>query len=150
MVNPDQVAIAKMLDIYPPFLMIDKVVELVEGERITTTKTLLESDWYFKSHLPSVGAMPGTLLTEAALQSMAFLIASSLKTTQKALVKKIAVDILATAKPGNHLTIFATQSSCRLGLIKGKAQVQVSKKTICEVEFLYVLPTMAKALTPKF
>ena len=41
MVDTDQVKIAKMLDIYPPFLMIDKVVDLVEGERIKTKKLCL-------------------------------------------------------------------------------------------------------------
>lgn len=52
-----------------PFLLIDRVEELVEGEKIVAIKNVTINEPFFQGHFPSQPVMPGVLIIEAMAQA---------------------------------------------------------------------------------
>jgi 3-hydroxyacyl-[acyl-carrier-protein] dehydratase len=61
----------KLLEILPhryPFLLVDKIIELVEGEKIVGIKAVAANEPCFQGHFPNAPVMPGVLIMEAMAQ----------------------------------------------------------------------------------
>ncbi len=75
---PDDAKLAELgrvLGLLPhryPFLLVDRIVELVKG-RIVTIKNVSFNEPYFAGHFPCHPVMPGVLIVEALAQSGAIL-----------------------------------------------------------------------------
>ncbi|HET9754389.1 MAG TPA: 3-hydroxyacyl-ACP dehydratase FabZ, partial [Myxococcales bacterium] len=68
--------IAKILAALPhryPFLLVDRVVQLVKGERIHAYKNVTYNEEFFQGHFPGKPVMPGVLQLEAMAQAGALL-----------------------------------------------------------------------------
>ncbi|ACR12022.1 3-hydroxyacyl-ACP dehydratase FabZ [Teredinibacter turnerae] len=65
----DILEIRKYLPHRYPFLMIDRVVELIEGESITAYKNVSINEEIFQGHFPHFPVFPGVLLIEAMAQA---------------------------------------------------------------------------------
>jgi 3-hydroxyacyl-[acyl-carrier-protein] dehydratase len=64
--------IIKRLPHRPPFLMIDKIIEVVDGKYVTALKNVSINEPYFQGHFPTNPMMPGVLILEALAQTCAF------------------------------------------------------------------------------
>jgi len=69
--------IMEILPHRPPFLFVDRVIELEEDVRILASRTLTEDEPHFAGHFPGEPIMPGVLITEAAAQTAGLLHAFS-------------------------------------------------------------------------
>ena len=56
-----------------PFLLVDRVEELVLGERIVAYKNVTINEPFFNGHFPDYPVMPGVLITEAMAQAAGIL-----------------------------------------------------------------------------
>ncbi len=56
-----------------PFLLIDRVVELVEGERILAYKNVSINEDVFNGHFPQFPVFPGVMIIEAMAQACGIL-----------------------------------------------------------------------------
>jgi 3-hydroxyacyl-[acyl-carrier-protein] dehydratase len=68
--------IRKILGALPhryPFLLVDRVVELVANERIHAFKNVTYNEEFFQGHFPGTPVMPGVLQLEAMAQAGALL-----------------------------------------------------------------------------
>src|SRR4051812_46134235 len=68
--------IVKILSVLPhrfPFLLVDRVVEVVKGERIHAYKNITFNEQFFQGHFPGQPVMPGVLQLEAMAQAGALL-----------------------------------------------------------------------------
>ena len=69
--NPEEKYIDEILDYLPhryPFLLIDRVTNLVSGESIKGFKNVTMNEDMFNGHFPNQPIMPGVLIIEAAAQ----------------------------------------------------------------------------------
>ena len=68
--------IMKIIPHRPPFLLIDRVEEMVEGEKIVAIKNVTMNEPFFVGHYPGEPVMPGVLIVEAMAQAGAVAILS--------------------------------------------------------------------------
>ena len=69
----DHAAIERILPHRFPFLLVDRVVEVVQGERIHAYKNVTFNEEFFQGHFPGRPVMPGVLQLEAMAQAGALL-----------------------------------------------------------------------------
>jgi 3-hydroxyacyl-[acyl-carrier-protein] dehydratase len=62
-----------------PFIMIDKVIELVPGKEAVAIKNISGNDIFFLGHFPEKAIMPGAAIIEAMAQTSIVLFASARK-----------------------------------------------------------------------
>lgn len=74
----DRERIMQMIPHRDPFLMIDKVVDIVAGDRATGIKNVSIDEYYFRGHFPVRPVMPGVLIIEAMAQTAAVLVVQTL------------------------------------------------------------------------
>jgi len=56
-----------------PFLLVDRVVEIVKGESIVAYKNTTVNEEFFNGHFPDTPVMPGVLIIEAMAQAAGIL-----------------------------------------------------------------------------
>jgi 3-hydroxyacyl-[acyl-carrier-protein] dehydratase len=60
-----------------PFLLVDKVIECVPGERLVAVKNVTFNEPFFTGHFPIKPVMPGVLIIEALAQATGLLAAET-------------------------------------------------------------------------
>ena len=95
-----------------PFLLVDRVVEVVKGERIHAYKNVTFNEQFFQGHFPGKPVMPGVLQLEAMAQAGALLAHESapFDPTQKViyLMSFDRVKFRRVVEPGDRLDLFVT------------------------------------------
>ena len=77
----DVMEIQKLIPHRYPFLMIDKVVNIVEGKSIVGIKNVTINEPFFPGHFPSHPVMPGVLIIEAMAQTAAVMVMHTMGAT---------------------------------------------------------------------
>ncbi|MBI2825777.1 MAG: beta-hydroxyacyl-ACP dehydratase [Planctomycetia bacterium] len=105
------------------FTLIDRIVELVPGEKITAIKNLSMAEEYLADHFPGFPVMPGVLMLEAMTQASAWLIRASEDFAHSTVVLKEARNVKYAnfVQPGQTLTVTAEISEQDERLTKLKA-----------------------------
>jgi 3-hydroxyacyl-[acyl-carrier-protein] dehydratase len=106
-----------------PFLLVDRVVELVPGESIVAYKNLSINEAFFDGHFPGKPIFPGVLLLEAMAQAAGILGFKSKNKTPAdgSIYYFAAADELRFRRPcvpGDRVTLRATLLSERRGIAK--------------------------------
>ena len=76
----------EIIDLIPhryPFLLIDRVEEIIVNKSATGIKNVTINENFFKGHFPEFPVMPGVLILEAMAQTAACLMSYSNKSLQK-------------------------------------------------------------------
>jgi 3-hydroxyacyl-[acyl-carrier-protein] dehydratase len=91
------------------FSLIDRIVELDLGERITAIKSLTMAEEYLADHFPHFPVMPGVLMLEAMTQASAWLVRVSEDFAHSMVVLRQANNVKYTqfVEPGQTLVVTA-------------------------------------------
>jgi 3-hydroxyacyl-[acyl-carrier-protein] dehydratase len=83
-----------------PFLLIDRIVEVIPGDKITALKNVTINEPFFQGHFPGRPIMPGVLIIEAMAQAggiLAYLTGS--EEQRKRLIYFMGMDKVKFRKP---------------------------------------------------
>ncbi len=111
-----------------PFLLIDRVVELSEGESIKAIKNVTMNEPFFQGHFPGHPVMPGVLIVEAMAQAGCFLALKSTGDLDQ-LFYFMGIDKARFRRqviPGDRLelSLVVTRKRSSVWLFKGEAHVE--------------------------
>ena len=122
-----------------PFLLIDKVIDIVKNESATGVKNVTVNEPYFPGHFPSSSVVPGVLQIESMAQTAAVLVAKSLNISDSnALVLLTTIDDAKFRKPvipGDVMSLVISVKRIRNKLWKFGGQVIVDTQRVSECEF---------------
>ena len=118
-----------------PFLQVDKVLELVEGEYIVALRGVSNSEDVFNGHFPGNPIFPGVLIIEAMAQTSGLL---AFKTMGRGAHENKAYVVAAVDKtrfrrsvvPGDQLILKATIVSRKRTIWKFHAEATVDGEEI--------------------
>jgi UDP-3-O-[3-hydroxymyristoyl] N-acetylglucosamine deacetylase/3-hydroxyacyl-[acyl-carrier-protein] dehydratase len=119
-----------ILDVLPhryPFVMIDRIVEIVGAEELVAIKNVTFNEPYFNGHFPGNPVMPGVLQLEAMAQAVGVLTVrwNSWVAKPAFFMSADKVKFRRPVRPGDQLRIHAKLSKVRSGKI-AVAQVTCS------------------------
>ena len=122
-----------------PFLLLDKVIDIVKNESATGVKNVTVNEPYFPGHFPSSSVVPGVLQIESMAQTAAVLVAKSLDVSDSnALVLLTTIDNAKFRKPvipGDVMSLFISVKKIRNKLWKFNGQVIVDSQKVSECQF---------------
>ena len=123
-----------------PFLLVDRVVEIVPGERIHAVKCVTINEPFFQGHFPGEPVMPGVLQLEAMAQAGA-LLAEELRPFDSA--KRIiyllgfdAVRFRRVVAPGDKLDLHVKVLRRKGPIWKLSGEAKVDGEIAAEAEIL--------------
>ncbi len=122
-----------------PFLMVDKVVDLVPGESAVGIKNVTAGEPHFQGHFPSRPIMPGVLIIEAMAQTSAVLVVETLgPDAEGKLVYFMTVEEARFRKPvvpGDTLHIHVAKERSRGAVWKFRSQAKVDGVLVAEATY---------------
>lgn len=135
--------IMKMIPHRYPFLMIDKVVDIVKGESAVGEKGVTVGEPHFQGHFPQRPIMPGVLIVEAMAQTAGVLVVHSLgDEAMNKLVYFMTIDDARFRKPvvpGDMLRIHVTKKQNRGAVWKFEGKAMVGDAVVAEATFAAML-----------
>ena len=122
-----------------PMLMIDRVVDVVRGERATGIKNVTINEFYFQGHFPAEPVMPGVLIIEAMAQTAAVLVVATLGAEKEGrLVYFMTIDEARFRKPvvpGDTVFIHVVKQQRRTSVWKFRAEAKVQDVLVAEATY---------------
>src|SRR5438128_10414876 len=100
--EPKTMDILEIMSLLPhryPFLLIDRVVEMVPRQRIVAIKNVTFNEPQFQGHFPDYPIMPGVLMVEAIAQAGGALLLSEIPDRDSKLMVFTGIDSAKFRKP---------------------------------------------------
>lgn len=124
-----------------PFLMVDKLLELVPGQKAMGLKNISINEPFFAGHFPNKPVMPGVLMIEAIAQvgACALLSDERYKGRMVYLAGINKIRIRQMAFPGDCMYISCELITVKGSIGKGKGEITIDGKLVCAGEFLFAI-----------
>lgn len=135
--------IMRMLPHRYPFLLVDRVVDIVLNESAVGIKGVTSSEPHFQGHFPQRPIMPGVLIIEAMAQTAASLVVFSLgDEARDKLVYFMTIENARFRKPvipGDMLRIHVTRKQNRGAVWKFEGRAEVDHTVVADATFTAML-----------
>jgi 3-hydroxyacyl-[acyl-carrier-protein] dehydratase len=138
----DLIDIARIMHVIPhryPFLMIDRVVDVVRNVSAIGVKNVSINEHFFQGHFPGHPVMPGVLIIESMAQTAAVLVVETLG--EEAAGKVVYFMSVEGAKfrrpvvPGDQVRIHVTKERNRGNVWKFHAVARVDGSSVAEATY---------------
>lgn len=124
-----------------PFLLIDRIIEMKEGESVVALKNVTINEAFFVGHFPSRPIMPGVLILEALAQAAGVLAYKSTNTlpSDGVLYYFAGVDnarFRRVVEPGDQLELKVRVIKAKKEIWKLEGEAFVDGELACSAELL--------------
>ena len=122
-----------------PFLLLDRIVECVPGERVLAIKNVSINEPQFQGHFPGTPIMPGVLIVEAMAQAAGVIALTAHPEFGRKIVYLTGLDGFQFRRPvvpGDQLRILVEKTAERRSIWKFTARAEVEGALVCEGEIL--------------
>ena len=140
--NCRYVGIEQIMQMLPhryPFLMIDRIVEIVPGKSAIGIKNVTINEPYFQGHFPNKPIMPGVLIIEAMAQTAAVFVIDGLKeSVDNRDVYFLSIDSARFRKPvtpGDTMILKIFEKQSRGNVCKFNGEAYVEENLVAESTF---------------
>jgi len=133
----DILEIQKVLPHRYPFLLVDRIVDLVPMERVVGIKNVTMNEPFFQGHFPGNPIMPGVLILEAMAQTGGFLLLNTENDPSGKLIYFTGINKVKFRKPvvpGDQLRFEIEFLKLKRNICKMKGLAFVEDKMVCEAE----------------
>ena len=143
--NPEQLDIREVLKLLPhryPMLLIDRVIEYIDGESLTAIKNVSFNEPIFQGHFPDYPVMPGVFILEALAQaSGVYEFARRAKANESTdfLYLFVSIDKARFRRqvvPGDQLTLRIEPISKKRNMMKVKGEATVDGVLVASAELM--------------
>jgi 3-hydroxyacyl-[acyl-carrier-protein] dehydratase len=133
-----------------PFLLIDRVVDVVLGESATGIKNVSANEPFFAGHFPNHPVMPGVLIIECMAQTSAVLVVTTLgPEAQGKIVYFMSIDMAKFRRPvmpGDQLRIEVSRKQQRGQVWKFQGYAKVDGRVVAEAVYSAMIMDRAPPL----
>ena len=138
-VEMDVQRIMEMIPHRYPFLMIDRVVEIIADVSATCIKNVSINENFFAGHFPKEAVMPGVLIIEAMAQAAAVFVVHTLgPEAEGKVVYFMSIEsarFRRPVRPGDQLVIKAVKQQNRRNVWKFSGQATVDGELAAEANY---------------
>ncbi|MCL4677036.1 MAG: 3-hydroxyacyl-ACP dehydratase FabZ [Alphaproteobacteria bacterium] len=138
----NQIDIQRIMNMIPhryPFLMVDRVINLVPGESAVGIKNVTMNEPQFMGHFPGFPVMPGVLIVEAMAQTAGLVVVDFMGLeSQNKIVYFMTIDnarFRRPVTPGDTMHIHVEKLQSRGTVWKFKGTAKVGEKVCAEATF---------------
>ncbi|OGT25970.1 MAG: 3-hydroxyacyl-[acyl-carrier-protein] dehydratase FabZ [Gammaproteobacteria bacterium RIFCSPLOWO2_02_FULL_42_14] len=127
-----------------PFLLVDKVIDFVEGQSLIAIKNVTHNEPFFAGHFPAFPVMPGVLIIEAMAQASGILMYRTFgryPTGNQDLFFLASIDEARFKRkvvPGDQLQLSIEVIRRRENAWKFKGTATVDGELTCTAEFMNI------------
>ncbi|MBP3848760.1 MAG: 3-hydroxyacyl-ACP dehydratase FabZ [Pyramidobacter sp.] len=124
-----------------PFLLVDRIQELVPGKSVVAIKNVSMNEPFFQGHFPGDPVMPGVLILESMAQAgaMMMLNAPELRGTISFLTTVEKAKFRHPVRPGDQMVLYTEMYRLRGQMGKVKARAEVDGQIVAEAELGFML-----------
>ncbi len=142
--DQEHLDIKKILSVLPhryPFLLVDRLTELVPGKKASGIKNVTVNEPFFQGHFPGEPVMPGVLIIESLAQVGAVAVLSMAENENKlAMFARINnFRFKQLVRPGDRLELVVTMSGIKRNIGKGEAEARVDGNIVAYGEIWFAL-----------
>jgi UDP-3-O-[3-hydroxymyristoyl] N-acetylglucosamine deacetylase/3-hydroxyacyl-[acyl-carrier-protein] dehydratase len=132
-------AIKKLLPHRPPFLMVDRIID-ISADKVVGVKTVGINESFFIGHFPDEPVMPGVLIIESMAQVGGILVLSGLEEPERYSTYFAKIDKVKFKRkvvPGDILVIrMYLTSPLRRSIVSMRGEVYIGNSMVCEGEMV--------------
>jgi UDP-3-O-[3-hydroxymyristoyl] N-acetylglucosamine deacetylase / 3-hydroxyacyl-[acyl-carrier-protein] dehydratase len=132
-------AIMKIMPHRYPFLLIDRILDLVPDKSVTALKNVTINEPFFQGHFPGHPIMPGVLILEAMAQAGGVLLLNAIEHPETKLVYFLSIDNAKFRKPvlpGDQLRFELEMQAFRRNTCKMTGQTFVDDNLVASADFM--------------
>ncbi len=131
-----------------PFLLVDRVVSVEPGQRLTAYKNVTINEPFFQGHFPGLPVMPGVLIVEALAQAAALLAYKTEQSAENKVALLMSLDNVKFRKPvvpGDRLQLDIEVQKKKGPIWKQKGTATVDGQKVAEAEIMAMVVDRAEA-----
>ena len=126
-----------------PFLLVDRILDLVPGKKVHAEKVVSPDEDFFADHFPGFPVVPGVLQTEMMAQAAGKCLDAEDPARGKAMLARIvSASFRGWVKPGSVCDIFAEVKSSRPKFATVGAWVEVRGSRVSDAELFFAFVPM--------